>query len=192
MSTFETGYTGKIIESESVGKNWALIEHEKDIEYLSYEEAMDNVRRFQSETNHPYRPEKPSAKRFPLVRGWHDKVGTELGLSEDDMENGKLKFFTAIDSILDKKHGIDGFMELELTDGQTIQVTLDITTNPQKVSYKAEVMIEIPEDGYDYDDSEDQKKMRELIEFHGEQIVNIFQDKISKIEGEKEKEVAYG
>lgn len=65
-----------------------------------------------------------------------------------------VRFYTAIGSPLDHYHGVDGFFE----HGRAV-VTIDLTTNPNKLEYKADIVL-FPED---FDDPERFQEVAERI-----------------------------
>ncbi len=135
------GITGHTIESELFGDTHKVESEKKESgheSYLSYHSAMREVRNLQGESD-PTDPDPSFANDL------HATIAEEF--SPEAYEH--VRFYTAIGSILDKKHGVDGFIECDI-DGQTIIVTLDVTANPQKAEgYKADVIILVPSDGID-------------------------------------------
>ncbi|MBU1131611.1 hypothetical protein KJ840_05775 [Patescibacteria group bacterium] len=192
MPTYETLYTGGVAEKEVIGANPDFKKGDER-KYLPYEEAMAKVKEIQTKSKMPYNPACPDVKRYPFAYDLYAKVGTLLGFEDEDWKRGKLKFFTALGSQLDFCHGVDGFLELELESGDKVQVTFDITINPNKVSYKADIIIAVPADGFDFNDNYDLEIFDELIEERSEEIAGLFQEKISQLNRRREERiVAYG
>ena len=192
MPTWETGYTGHTIEQELFGENVKAERAERGEEYIQYQRALENVKRFQTESGIPYPPAKPDKSHYPVAYGLHREVAEQLGLTPEDLKQGKLKLYSALRTIFDKKHGVDVLLELETAEGQLIHVTLDVTNNPDKATRKnkADITMKVAEDGYDYDDPEDQRKIQELIESYGEEIAQQFQIRKLNIQSTKSKKVA--
>ena len=188
--------SGKIVEKEILGDQRGVLRKEQGVEYLKYQKAMENVRDTQLETNRPYNPAEPNEERYPFAYSIQTEVGELLGFDDDDWEAGRLKLFTAVESILDKKHGVDGFFELTTKEGDKVIVTFDITTNPEKKEYKAEVIVQIPDEGFDFEiikegEFVDQEIFDETIEKFGEIIAQEFEYKLERLyKDKKEKQVA--
>ena len=105
------------------------------------------------------------------------------GLYHDlELENKKdLRFYTAVGSCLDYKHGVDAFFEMDF-EGKIITVTLDITSSKNKSDgYKADVIIEIPGEGLDPDLEEDKEAYKFKVEESVNNITKIIDYKISEI-----------
>ncbi len=54
-----------------------------------------------------------------------------------------LKFYTSVGSPLDRYHGIDAFLEFEVTGKDPIRITLDITMKPGKDAWKADILFSV-------------------------------------------------
>lgn len=154
----EPGYTGKLTEEEVLGGTKQESETGKENEnfFHSFDELVELVKDQQ-----PFKdPSAPTEKRFPddlLVT-----IAEKLGL--DNFGNGQLKFFTAVGSRLDKEKGVDAFFELDLGGGDRAIVTLDVTNNPRKGNYKANVCFEWPPQGISpKEDKEEWNKKRETV-----------------------------
>lgn len=122
--------TGKTVEQELFGRSERL---GRTPEYLKYRQAMDLVRKLQ-----PGDPKDPKSDFAYEVFVTVEKL---LAIKGED----KLSFYTAIDSLLDHMHGVDGWFEL--ADGR--RVTVDLTTNPNKATGKADIIFLVPLDGLD-------------------------------------------
>ena len=133
--------TGKIIETELFGQvaHEARVER-RDLPRLRKEterSAMRIVKEMQGK-NDPTDPDRPFANDL------HATIAEEI--TPEDYS--RLRLYTAIDSALDLKFGVDAFVELDKEEG-TVSVTLDATTNPNKDEYKADVIIHVPSGGID-------------------------------------------
>ena len=129
--------TGKILEEEYFGKNdtagvkraaaLALYRElsggkdpaETDF-YLPFSKAITYVKSFQPWGD----PTSPETK---VARDLFDFTCESLDLNPESQAAEGLKFFTAIGSPLDERHGVDAFIEF---DGQ--RVLIDVTKNPAK------------------------------------------------------------
>jgi hypothetical protein len=172
MLRAETGYTGKIIEREILGK----IEKERSKErpdvfenlektYLPYKKAMEAVKRMQ-----PFDPSDPEPG---FANDLHATIAERLKLED----YSRLRFFTAISSHLDIWHGVDAFFELDSKEKKII-VTLDVTSNPNKDSCKADVLVEIPSEGLD--PKEDRIEYMEKIEEVADKVVSLIKSNSSR------------
>lgn len=114
-------YTGKLLEQEILLQTKA----KWDGEYVSFQRSMEMVKESQS-----WDPTDPSS-----VAGndLHALIVEEL---EEDYSSVKL--FSALESPLDFFHGVDAFVEW-----RNAVVTIDITANPCKDSYKADIILYI-------------------------------------------------
>lgn len=168
--SFGDFYTGKMNERDVFG---SFLPSQKFLDayravakkngYVGYEAALDLVR------NHgiqdPLNPDKPFANELRLA------VIEALGLeTEKDMD--RVKFFTAVETPADQFHGIDGWIEYETEDGRRIVVTVDVTKNPNKDAWKADVII--PEIT---DPSVDEDLFLQQAETYGGQVVDYIQDR---------------
>jgi len=88
--------------------------------YLSFEKAVRLAKTFQPGDD-PTMPETKVAKDLL------NAIADELGIEPDSEEEQELKFYTAIGTPLDIKHGIDAFVEYK---GK--RVYFDVTKNPSK------------------------------------------------------------
>jgi len=140
------GITGKIVEKEVFGKSPETSTETREAsgheEYLSFRVAMLEIKKDQDSPESKIDPSDPD-KEF--ANDLHASIAEEM--TPEDYE--RLRFYTAIDTVLDRFHGVDGFMEFDLDGGETIVITLDVTTNPNKLDYKADVIILIPSEGVD-------------------------------------------
>jgi hypothetical protein len=153
LMSFET--TGTTVERELFGKAEKLA---RVPEYLKYKQAMEVVRKLQP--GDPTDP-KPDFAYEVLIQ------------VEGKIPDGKdrIRFYTAIGSMLDHWHGVDGWFELE--DGR--RVSIDLTTNPQKETHKADIVFLVPHGGLDRAVNE-----AEFLEYTGKlagEIAGLFQDK---------------
>lgn len=120
----ETGYTGKFLEADMFGERFAKGDN-ADADYLSYDAALEQVK--ESYSKDPTDPQPLFANDL------HAEVAEELGL-EDYSE---LKLYSAVNSALDRYHGVDAFFE-----HRGARVTMDVTKNPAKTEgYKADIIL---------------------------------------------------
>ena len=123
-----SGYTGKLFEQEVLATCQVSWDGHS---YVPFQKALRLVRE-----NQPWDPTDPSKRAGEDL---HAQVAIALEL--DDFS--ELSFLSALGTPLDFFHGIDALFEWR---GRV--VTIDLTTNPHKDSYKADLIIR-PEDGDD-------------------------------------------
>jgi len=129
-----------------------------ETEYQKYDDAMKYVK-----DNQIGEPSDPSAW---FANDLHATIADELGLED----YSQLKFYTAIGSSLDKYHSIDGFFELQIdpeNPDDVVRVTIDLTTNPNKDDYRADLVILVPKNGLDPKDDD----YKEALNNHAQEIV---------------------
>ncbi|OGF30008.1 hypothetical protein A2515_04440 [Candidatus Falkowbacteria bacterium RIFOXYD12_FULL_34_57] len=147
---------GKICEGKLIGECT-----EKHQEHLPYHLAIAQVK------------ENQPTKLPQFAEGLTDTVDYLLHPDElDGTEN--IKFYTACGSTLDKKHGIDAFMEIN-DNGKVHRITLDITMNPTKIEHKADVIIHVPEEGINMKNNP--QLFRKTTEEAAKQIIKKFEEK---------------
>ncbi len=117
-----TGYTGRLFEKEVLAT--CLLHWKQGQAYDGFQKSMWLVMMCQ-----PWDPSDPSTR---AGNDLHCQVALALGLEDW----GELRFFSALGSPLDRFHGIDGFFEWRGT-----VVSIDLTTDPKKVEYKADIVI---------------------------------------------------
>ena len=152
------GYTGHLAEGEVLGETKPeQKEREKEFEgeYINFNQAVDIVKDTDFQ---PFKdPTNPHEKPFP-----HDVHATIVDLlSLDNYE--QVRFYTAVGSYLDRKHGVDAFFELDLGNGESVRATLDMTQNPHKRDYEADVVFQWPRDGIDRRDPGDRIVWRDKV-----------------------------
>ncbi len=153
---------GKIVEYDLLGetkKDIATFGQLHEIEsYMKRREAINFVKSHQRGKD-PHNP----TRFFPrnLVEGIREDEG--FGISAGD----EVSFYTAVNSPLDRYHGVDAFFEFKIG-GKEVMVTIDVTTNPNKDNYKADVILAIPSGGLDPSDPE----YKDIVSHYVEQIIS--------------------
>ena len=133
---------GKLVESELLGetkKEMILFNQLHETEtYMKYRQAVEFAKSHQR--GDPFNP-----KRF-FPKSIRDTLKNEesLGVTEEE----QIAFYTAVNSPLDRYHGVDAFVEYKKGE-KTVMVTIDVTMNSSKDSYKADVILAIPSGGLD-------------------------------------------
>ena len=165
-------------------------EYQKELEkgpkpngFVFFRDALKLVEKFQP--GDPKNPERGFARDLSI------EIIDQLGLTEEkDMD--KVKFYTAIGSPLDKWHSIDGFFEIEETNGQIIRITLDATTidKEEKIKRGQEIKADIVV-GEKWLNLADEEKLPEKINEFAKEIVNIFKAKEEQTSKNKTPEGKY-
>jgi hypothetical protein len=136
---------GKLVESELLGetkKEMVIFNQLHETEtYMKYNEAFNFAKKHQR--GDPFNP-----KRF-FPKSIRDALKNEEALSIED--ESQLGFYTALNSPLDRYHGVDAFIEYRNGE-KTVVVTIDVTMNSSKDRYKADVILAIPSGGLDPSD----------------------------------------
>lgn len=108
---------------------------DETLPYLSYRDALTVVREFQP--GDPTNPKKELARELRLA------VADVLGIPEDALD--RVRFYTAVGSLLDKIHGVDGVIEVADANGNVTTATLDLSLRGEKQASdyraKADVVI---------------------------------------------------
>ncbi len=141
-------YTGKIYETDFLGEVKLPPEFftaEKKIIrdwrgwYKNDDDIFELIKKFY--------PDDPSNPSRELGRELRIEIIDALGLLPDEYD--RVKFFTTVGvPQIDKKLGVDAFLEFDDPKQGTKRVTIDITKNPQKVAegHKADVIVgELPD-----------------------------------------------
>ncbi len=171
-------YTGKIAETEMLGKT----EREKSlkISYLPYRSAMALVRQTQpgtSDSNYKFGPSDPEPY---FANDLHASIAELLELDNYD----QLRYYTAVGSELDRYHGVDAFFDYFLEDpDHSVTITLDLTLNPHKEEYKADVVLQASEE--DLDLKGNKKGYSRLVEESANKIANAIKLAIKVNQGGK-------
>jgi len=140
----------------------------KDNSYIKYKDAMAIVEKCQ-----PGNPENPSALFANALR---KKVAESLG------EQFRVKFFTAVGSHLDTKHGVDAFIKIyDQNEKEIEKVTLDISAR-DKGSSRADLLIIIDDEERDFYDRDsikfDKEKFYNKINSEAKNIVQTLRTKL--------------
>lgn len=134
--------------------------------YVPREVSIELIRLYGKED--PLNPKKPFAHEL------RQQVIEGLDLQTTE-EMDRVKFYSAVETAADVFHGIDGWIEYESPEMGRIVVTIDVTKNPNKDSWKADVMI--PEVA---DPEEDEEKFMEGVEAAAQDIVSIIEKSLRK------------
>ncbi len=147
---------GKIVESELLGetkKEMILFNQLHETEtYMKYREAVNFAKKHQR--GDPFNP-----KRF-FPKSLLEALRSDKDL--DAEEEGQIGFYTAVNSPLDRYHGVDAFIEYKEKD-KTFLVTIDVTINSSKDSYKADVVLNIPSEGLDPKDDDYERYINKYV-----------------------------
>lgn len=167
----EPHVSGSMVERDLLGEiSTEYFDRYKNATYVPYTRAMAMIKESQ-----PFDPTDPEPR---FANDLHATVAEKLGL--DDY--GQLQFYTAVSKThFDVFHGVDAFFELRLESegGRTTRATIDLTTRP-KETWKADVLVTVPDEGFDLMDPEDKKKYHQCIEQAVQQLVAVLQAKPTK------------
>lgn len=195
--------TGKLVEHELIGQPHNVCQPLERRRY-SYKEREEIYRRNrelimkdQLKTHYPFNPIEPSG-RYPFAYNLQTQVGENLGLDQSDFDQGRLKIFTAIGTIIDSLCKVDGFFVLTTEDGEQVDVTFDLTTNPLKDQGEADTVIQIPREGFDLEVVEDAKGPRyvdqeefdRVIIEYGQAVADKFKKKIDQFKIKKQQRLS--
>jgi len=114
-----SGVTGSQFEEEFI--SIAKMRVTWNGEYIPYRRSMDLIRRNQ----------EPSSALCENGIKFRDAIAEHLNV---DIE--EVRVYGSLHTCLDEKHGVDMFVDFR---GMTI--TIDLTLNPQKAGYKADVIV---------------------------------------------------
>lgn len=167
----EAHISGGIVERDLLGEvSPEYFERYKDFRYVPYRTALEIVKEFQ--------PSDPADPERRFANDLHATIADKLGLY--DYRN--LRFYTAVTHThFDIFHHVDGFFELQYTtdEGGIARVTLDVTSYP-KESWEADVLIKVPDEGFDLKDKEDKELYDRCIAQAAEQIATLLQERSRK------------
>ena len=128
--------------------------------------------------------ESQPRNRAELADDLYNVVGEELGLEDRDDEEDlvDLKYYTAVNSKLDMSFGIDCFFSYNHVDKETgkkqeVIVSIDVTTNPDKVNYKSDLLLRFREDS-----AEKRSNWSQLVLEYGKIVADKFKEKIAVID----------
>jgi len=174
-SILQAGYEAELeylstVDEREYLKNYGPVEELK-FKDDQKEEARQAVRNTQKRIDNvgPSEPETEFADDLFI------KVAEELKL-EDYF---KLKFYTAVNSHLDKDFGEDAFFDLDIGDNKTITVSLDLKTNLEE-GKKADITINVPSpEHYLITRKENSKEYWEIIIEAAKKITKQFKNQIN-------------
>ncbi|MFH1226125.1 MAG: hypothetical protein V1684_02500 [bacterium] len=128
---------GHVLEAEWFGKVFEPLSYEEFNEIydalseearerITFEATEDDAKGRQPRLDYPFKPTKKPARDI------REAIAKELGL---EVEDKRLRLYTAVWSIHDYKHSVDAWVEFD--EGETTKkVTLGITGNPKKEKNK--------------------------------------------------------
>lgn len=175
------GYTGKILESDYFGSSVIKSPEAREFlavhgspakkggessVYLQFKKSIEFIKKFYAQD--PHNPAKPAANF--LFQALAKKL---------NIDPVQLSFYSAIDTPLDKFHGIDGFFELE-----NIRISLDVTANPKKEDTDENsnvdvVLHELP------DPTKEPAEFTRAIDSYAQELTRVWNNKKRLAENEK-------
>ncbi len=164
-------FGGTFVEQELIGEvDRSYSERYRDVAYIPYNKAITMVKESQ-----PWDTTDPEPR---FANDLHALVAEGLDLED----YSKLRFYTAVSKThADVFHGIDAFIEYEYEDGRgdTVRATIDLTTRPKEAGeWKADVLITIPPEGFDLQDTDDKIIYREVTNKAADEIIEVLRSKI--------------
>ena len=103
--------------------------------YVSYKNSLKLAKEHQPWED----PTKPSPLFAKKLR---NAVLAAMPLLPQSLHEN-LKFFTSVGSPLDRYHGIDAFLEFEVMGKDPVRITLDITMQPGKDTWKTDILFSV-------------------------------------------------
>jgi hypothetical protein len=151
-------FSGKEAERLLIGvQSKDRVENEECHEnYLSFKASAIIVRRLQDHFKQPYDPAQPT-KNYFLAYWLHRCVSEALAV-----RGGVVKFYTAVNSLLDLRHKADGFIDYQTPEGLLITVPFDLTLNPAKFEGNTHGILIVPATEQMKEDEEEAHKQAEL------------------------------
>ncbi|OGL64978.1 hypothetical protein A3B21_03890 [Candidatus Uhrbacteria bacterium RIFCSPLOWO2_01_FULL_47_24] len=128
--------------------------------YVDFKDSVELAKRFQS--SDPTNPNKDFLRELRLA------IVDQLNLAPDTSDS--VKVYTAVNTPLDKFHGVDGFATYQSSGGE-ILITMDVTANPEKVMRGAKAQVIIGEVADPRENEEEY--LREIDKYAGEIIERI-------------------
>ncbi len=167
-------YSGRMNEADVFGRfrptpefAAAFRAKAKENGYVGYEAALDLVRQYGQQD--PLNPDKPFANEL------RQAVIEALEL-ETEQEMDRVRFYSAIGTPADKWHGIDGWIEYQTPQGRKIIVTVDVTQNPNKDVWKADVIIPGVTNP-----SENEDRFIKEAEQYGKEVVSHIEERLEQL-----------
>lgn len=160
-----SGATGGIVEEELFGKSLYEKETHLDMEHYEYFSKRNSfeVLKDMQPFDDPTEPDPDFANAV------HCYVFEGLEIDAKD-----LRFYTAVKSPLDRFHKVDGWFEIG-EGRKTTMVTVDLTLNPKKGEYKADIVFLVPEGGLDR--KVDKKQFIQYSEKLAEEVIEFFKER---------------
>jgi hypothetical protein len=177
-------YTGKLGESELLGNT----ERERlgELKYRPYKTAVEIAKRVQRGSSDSESAISPSDPETPFANNLHATIAENLNL--DNYEH--LGYYSALGTELDRFHGVDAFFELRVVGRRDpLRVTVDLTFNPHKDEYKADIILFVDEDDLDLTDQEGNERYQALIQRSADKIASGF---LRQIQASTERRVGHG
>ena len=143
--------------------------------HIPYEKAIELAKKFQPFD--PTHPNKPFARdiRISLL----DLMISKKLITENEEDQDRIKFYTAVKTPLDTFHSVDAFIEFKDSNEKKYLITFDLTLNPKKESGKSDVIVsELPDPNLE----EEKIKYLATIEKYAQKALGVIEMKKSNEE----------
>jgi len=180
---FEWQFIGEIdVKSHKYQKELKKLQEEAAKEtknnFIPFEKSMELAKKFQPFD--PTHPNKPFARdiRISLL----DLMINKGLIAENEKDQDRVKFYTAVKTPLDIFHDIDAFIEFQDSDNKKYLITFDLTLNPNKLGYKSDIVVaDLPDPNLD----EDKIRYLAAIEQYAQKVLGCIEIKKAHEENKK-------
>ena len=175
MSEGPRGYTGHILEHEVLGplsaearrqyERYSVLFSEQTLKFMDIVKVVEMTQR-----NESIAPTKYFGKNMRKL------VAEKLGL---DLETDPyaVEFYVSLSTVLDSM-GVDAFMRVREPGTKfNAIVSIDVTENPNKETWKADVITYFPHSSLDYTDPQEKQEFDEIIEHCAAEVAEIVNNK---------------
>lgn len=164
-----------------VNKHWGQYQHHREVQFMPRDQAMSEIINNQPTyldkkgKEHVWDPEDPPIIPTPFPNELHFIVHDTLQNTFDP--DCELRFYSSSGSSLDKHYGIDGVFEM-MSKGHRVSATIDLTRNRQKISHKADLIMQIPDD---YVETKDSAERAKILKDWSEEIADLLSERMKDL-----------
>jgi len=165
-------WTGRLGEEHLLGLPKIEKKRGGEIPYIPYRQSFEMTKRLAA-----FDPSDPEPQ---FANDLHATIAEMLGLDNYEL----LRYYSALRTPLDIYHSVDAFFELDSGTGDTVKITIDLTFNPQKEQYKADIILFVDKN---LDIEENRQGYLELINRSASEIASALKAalKIQQIKRER-------
>ena len=183
---FEDLMVGRVdINNPQHRKEWLILRDKcankgKTNNYVGFDDGVELAKKFQPYD--PTNPNKPFARdiRIELM----DILQKNGLITFSDEDQDRIKFYTLVDTGVDKMSGIDSILEFKSLSGKIYPVNFDLTINPYKVSKDADVIVHTM--AYPKNDQESSKEyIAQIKNIYGPKVFEFISMKMKLDEDKK-------